>query len=291
VFLCQLNAARFEIARFTTGIPVLHPQVSSWSCLWRPGTGTTERYFKRTQENRLVFENSPIAIVYGGGGPVRARLDTPPVAGEFPILGDLRNEGLTDYLVLPAPFSDGTIKAVSFATARRQGFSEGAVAGLQAVVSPLSLLLEIQTLQRTAITLLETYVGRETGRRVLEGAIHRGMQETLQAVIWFSDLQGFTAMSERLAGPELIALLNDFFGSVSQAIEDHGGEILKFIGDAVMAIFPRPCCLRCCSGRSGSRYCGIRRHQSAASAGGRPGNRLWDRAPYRRGILWQQTSP
>src|SRR5262245_7201037 len=237
-FLCQLNAGAFDIARFTTGIPVLHPQVSSWSCLWRPNTGTIERYFQRTQENRAVFENSPIAVVYGGGGPVRARLDTPPIAGEFPILADLRAEGLNDYLVLPVPFSDGSIKAISFATDRSQGFSDTAIGGLQALVPPLSMILEIQTLQRTAITLLETYVGRETGRRVLHGDIHRGMQETLRAVIWFSDLQGFTALSERLAGPALIALLNDFFGPVSQAIEDHGGEILKFIGDAVMAIFP-----------------------------------------------------
>jgi adenylate cyclase len=237
-FIGQLNAAAFGIARFTTGIPILHPQVSSWSALWRRQSGVSERFYQLTAETHAILDRSPIAVVYRGGGAVRCRLDTAAAPDEFPILADLRAEGLTDYLVLPAPFSDGTIKALSFATDRPRGFSDTAIASLEAVAPLLSMILEIQTLRRTATTLLETYVGRQTGRRVLEGAIHRGMQQTLRAVIWFSDLQGFTALSERSEGAALIDLLNDFFGAVGRAIDAHGGEILKFIGDAVMAIFP-----------------------------------------------------
>jgi adenylate cyclase len=237
-FIDQLNAAGFDIARFTTGIPILHPQVFSWSALWRRNSGVSERFFQLTADTRAMFDRSPITVVYRGGGAVRCRIDTAPTPGEFPILADLRAEGLTDYLVLPALFSDGTTKALSFATDRPQGFSNTAIAGLEVVAPSLSMILEIQTLRRTATTLLETYVGRQTGRRVLNGAIQRGMQETLRAVIWFSDLQGFTSMSERLEGAALIDLLNDFFGALGQAIDAHGGEILKFIGDAMMAIFP-----------------------------------------------------
>jgi len=236
----RLNVAGIDVRRITTGIPILHPQVASYSALWNRGAPVTEREYHLDPKTLGSLRGSPIAIVYGGGGPVRCNPGAPPLLGEFPIVADLRSEGFTDYIVIPAPFSDGTIKALSFATDRAGGFRETDIGLFEAMMPLLAMVLEIQALKRTARILLETYVGAETGRRVLEGAIRRGMGETIHAVIWLSDLRDFTVLSETLPRDELIALLNDYFGALSDAVMIHKGEILKFIGDAMLAIFPVP---------------------------------------------------
>ena len=102
----------------------------------------------------------------------------------------------------------------------------------------MAVNLEVQALRFTARTLLETYVGRQAGARVLEGAIRRGMGETIRAVVWLSDLRGFTSLSEQLPRDALMELLNEYFGSVCAALDARGGEVLKFIGDALLGIFP-----------------------------------------------------
>jgi adenylate cyclase len=233
----RLLATGVDLIRLTTGIHILHPQIDASSCLWQRDRPVTERRFKLNREGTQQFQNSPMPIVYGGQ-PVRKRLDGSPEEGEFPIFADLRNDGATDYLALPLPFSDGSSKAVTFVTARPGGFPDGHVALLADLVPTLAMILEIQTLQRTTLTLLDAYVGPTAGRRVLEGAIKRGMCEPIQAVIWFSDLRSFTELSESLPGVELLQLLNDYFGVMTEMVGRHGGEVLKFIGDGLLAIFP-----------------------------------------------------
>lgn len=230
----KLREAGVDLTRLTTGIHILHPQIDAASCLWQPGKPITERRFKM---NHAVVQNSPMAAVYSGR-MVRKRLDVPPEDGEFPIFADLRKEGAIDYLAFPLPFSDGSWSAVTFVTARVGGFPEDQVALLASLVPALATILEIQTLRRTTLTLLDTYVGPTAGRRVLEGAIKRGMSEPIQAIIWFSDLRGFTELSESLPGDELLQLLNDYFGVMTDLVGRHGGEVLKFIGDGLLAIFP-----------------------------------------------------
>ena len=127
---------------------------------------------------------------------------------------------------------------MTFATPRPDGLSTAEVALLQRLVPALAPVLEIQALRRTAQTLLATYVGAVTGGRVLAGQIKRGMGETIRAVIWLCDLRGFTPLSERLPRDALILMLNDYFGAMCRAVEAEGGEVLKFIGDAMLAIFP-----------------------------------------------------
>ena len=169
---------------------------------------------------------------------MRCQLTATPSDGEFPILKDLRREGITDYIVLPVPFSDGTNKAVSFATTRTNGFSDSEIASFVAMIPAFSFNLEIQALRRTARTLLDTYVGRQSGGRVLEGQIKRGMGETIRAAIWLCDMRGFTSLSESLPRDELIEMLNQYFGPMCDAVDANDGEVLKFIGDAMLAIFP-----------------------------------------------------
>jgi len=237
-FAGQLQQAGVDVTRITTGVPILHPQIVSFSGLWRLGDGVSERLYHYDDNVRSALSASPILIAYSGEGPVRCRLTGPPVEGEYPILADLRREGFTDYFVIAVPFADGTHKALSFATARADGFSDAEIALFEAVVPAMAFHLEVQALRRTASTLLDTYVGHLSGRRVLDGHIRRGMGETIRAVIWLCDLRGFTSMSEALPRDVLIEMLNAYFGPMCDAVSEHRGEILKFIGDAMLAIFP-----------------------------------------------------
>ena len=161
-----------------------------------------------------------------------------PREGEFAILDDLRRDGFTDYIVHAVPFADGSHKALSLATRRAGGFTDDEIALFAAMIPAVAFNLEVQALRRTARTLLDTYVGRQSGGRVLEGQIQRGSGETIRAVIWLCDLRGFTNLSEQLPRDELIDLLNSYFGPMCDAVAKEGGEVLKFIGDAMLAIFP-----------------------------------------------------
>jgi adenylate cyclase len=142
------------------------------------------------------------------------------------------------------------------------GFSENDLAALEEVSRALGVMVELQSTRRIAKTLLDTYVGARTGFRVLSGAIRRGTGETIRAVIWINDLRGFTAASENLERDELIALLNDYFEILAQAVLAEHGEVLKFIGDGMLAVFE-------CSGTRHQRpaalqHCGLPTMRSPA---------------------------
>src|SRR5271166_3690740 len=236
-FAAHLRDARVDVSRITTGVPVLHPQLFSVSSLWERDKGVTERRYRVDPTQDAILANSPIRSAYDGN-PFRSRLTTAAEQPEFPILTELRSTGVTDYVVLPVPFSDGTNKAVSLATTRAGGFSDDEIALFEAMTPAVAVNLEIQALRRMARTLLDTYVGRQSGGRVLAGQIRRGAGETINAVIWLSDLRGFTGLSETLPRDELIGMLDHYFGPMCDAVETNGGEVLKFIGDSVLAIFP-----------------------------------------------------
>ena len=233
----RLRDGGLPIVRFTTGVPSLHPQVDSFSTVWERDKGLSFQQYRRAEEGEAVYRDSPLFIVYNEGRSVRCDLVAPAKEGEFSILPDLRTAGLVDYIVVPIPFSDGSHKAMSYATDSKGGFSDAEIAVLEGIAGDLAPVMETIYLRHLAKTLMDTYVGPIAGQRVLDGAIKRGMQETIRAAIWFSDLRGFTPLSETLPGSQLIDLLNDYFDAMAQAIEGEGGEILKFIGDAVMAIF------------------------------------------------------
>jgi len=226
------------LARYTTGVPSLHPHVDSFSTLWERGKGMTIRHFRQETADSTELDRSPIMIAYHQGRSQRYRLEGDPDDGEYSLLTTFREAGLTDYVVLALPFSDGSHKAMSFATDRPGGFSDADIDLLHGLRHPMAAVIELGYLRHMSVTLMETYVGPVAGRRVLDGAIRRGSGETLRAVIWFCDLKGFTALSERLPGQVLIDTLNAYFDATTSAIETQGGEILKFIGDAVLAIFP-----------------------------------------------------
>src|SRR3984893_17764983 len=237
-FAHELRANGVDVSRISTGVPILHPQIFSFSGLWQLDKGTTERLYRASPDSLAMMARSPIRIAYEGGGPVRCDLSAPARDGEFSMLEDLRRDGLSDYIVYSVPFADGSHKALALATARRGGFHSDELALFVAIIPAVAFNLEVQALRRTARTLLDTYVGQQSGGRVLEGQIQRGTGETIRAVIWLCDLRGFTNLSETLPRDALIDLLNCYFGPMGDAVAAQGGEILKFIGDAMLAIFP-----------------------------------------------------
>ena len=193
-FAHELRAAGVDVSRITTGVPILHPLIFSFSGLWQLGKGTTERLYRT---GPATMANSPIRIAYEGGGPVRCDPAAPPREGEFAILGDLRRKGFTDYVVHSVPFADGSHKALSLATTRRGGFKGDELSLFEAMIPAVAFNLEVQALRRTARTLLDTYVGRQSGGRVLGGQIQRGTGETIRAVIWLCDLRGLITCPRR----------------------------------------------------------------------------------------------
>lgn len=233
----RLIEAGLPLSRYTTGVPSLHPQVDSFSVLWERGKGITHRQFRERTEIASQLQRSPIIIAYREGKSRRYRLEGPALDDEYELLGDFRKAGMTDYFVLALPVSDGSSKVMTFSTDQPGGFLDSHIEILNGLQHPLAVIIELGYFRHLTTTLMETYVGPVAGRRVLSGDIRRGAGETFRAVIWFCDLKGFTALSERLPGQVLIDTLNAYFDAATTAIEDHGGEILKFIGDAVLAIF------------------------------------------------------
>jgi adenylate cyclase len=183
------------------------------------------------------FKRSPLAILYETAQEVRYRLDDPD-SNRFPFFDDMRAEGVTDYIALPLLFTDSSIHASSWTTKRPGGFSDEQLNDLRALVRPLARVIEIVNHRRIASNLLDTYVGNRAGERILGGQIRRGHTDTMQAAIWLSDLRGFTTLSDRLPAEIVVDVLNRYFDCQVAAIRTRGGEVLKFMGDGLLAVFP-----------------------------------------------------
>ena len=233
----RLVAAGLPLWRVGAFVQTLHPDVFGRSFIWRPGAEVVVNTANFDLPDSTQFTRSPLAILYGSGHEVRYRLDDPE-SRRFPLFDDMRGEGVTDYIAIPLLFTDGTIHATSWVTKHPDGFTEEQLAALRKIVAPFARLGEIFALRRTAATLLDTYVGNRAGERILAGQIRRGHAETMQAAIWLSDLRGFTALSDRLPAEIVVDVLNQYFDCQVPVIRKHGGEILKFMGDGLLAVFP-----------------------------------------------------
>jgi adenylate cyclase len=218
-------------------IRTLHPDIYGRNFIWKPGAeveiGTVDFKILDSPD----FHTSPLIIVFQQGLEVRARADDPQ-SKRFPIIDELRAEGATDYIALPLRFIDGTINASSWTTKQPGGFTDEQVNALRAVMPALARYIEIVSLTRTAALLLDTYVGNRAGERILGGQIRRGHTESMHAAIWLSDLRGFTALSDRLPAENVVEILNQYFDCQVASIRAHGGEVLKYMGDGLLAVFP-----------------------------------------------------
>jgi adenylate cyclase len=233
----RMVAAGLPLWRVGVFVRTLHPEIFGRNFIWKPGAevevGSVDYHILESPD----FHTSPLIIVFQQGVEVRARIDD-PASTRFPIIEELRAEGVTDYVALPLLFTDGTIHASSWTTKQPGGFTDDQLAALRGLITPLSRVVEIINWRRMAAGLLDTYVGNSAGERIMGGQIRRGHTETMNAAIWLSDLRGFTALSDRLPAETVVEILNKYFDCQVTAIKKHGGDVLKFMGDGLLAVFP-----------------------------------------------------
>jgi adenylate cyclase len=235
----RLVAAGIPVLRVNLRGGTLHPQfLGSVYVWWRTSAQTQEIMITHEVADLIPPEQNPVLRVLNGE-ILRRRLEGPDVRLDFSILHDLKARGATDYFALPVggAFGPRAYMAV-YVTDRPGGFSEREIADLSAVSDRLSIVADMNSQRQIAENVLKAYLGPQTGRKVLAGQIRRGSGEAIAAVLWSSDLRRFTQMSDQLSGEEVIGMLNDLFDLQAKAIARHGGEILKFIGDGLLAIFP-----------------------------------------------------
>jgi adenylate cyclase len=232
----RLLRAGLPLWRVSYALMTMHPEVLWRTVQWRAGAGVVVRDQPHQRLDDAFYTDSPVATARRTPTPIRVRL----VDGvlPFPICADLRGEGGTDYYIHSLPFANGQVSYVSFASQIGDGFSPEDLATLEAIRPFLARRLELESAYYATRALLDVYLGRNAARRVFAGAFQRGRGELIDAAIWFSDMRDFTALSDRSSPAAVIEALDAYFDAIASAVAAHGGEVLKFIGDAVLAIFP-----------------------------------------------------
>ena len=238
--LCQrLNAAGIPLYRVAVFVTTLHPNVAGRGFFWREGQPEVEvAEASYAVLNSDDYFKNPIYAVFLEGKEVRRKVSAPDCPRDFPLLDGLRGEGVTDYIAQPLDFINGETHAASYTTCQAEGFTVPQLAALERVRPALTRIAEILALKRTAINLLDAYLGHQAGAKVLTGQIKRGDGQEINAVIWFCDLRNSTPLADSMSREAFLGLLNDYFECLAGAVLDHDGEVLRFIGDAALAIFP-----------------------------------------------------
>jgi adenylate cyclase len=246
-FCTGLNSAGIPIKRALLGADTLHPVLAGRIFSWHQEQEEVALHeFGRSvsDEGMRKWRESPFYHLEESGEPhLRVRMVGLNGSHPFPIINDLAGEGYTDYLVTMTRFGEkaiiGQLDSVyaSWTTAHADGFSDKQIETLNALIPFAAAAVRSASVRRIAETLAETYLGRDAARRVLGGTIGRGDAERISAALWFSDLRGFTRLVDTVSPELIMPLLNDYAGAAVAAVHAHGGEVLKFVGDGVLAIF------------------------------------------------------
>ena len=233
----RLTEAGAPVDRLRLSMRTVHPLVTGRSVVWHrdrgmePATATPHGL-----EQRPTYINSPLAIIEETRRPFRRR-SSELNAGDHSLLHSLAQEGMTDYLAVPTFFAGQRRAAIVISTRAPGGFDDGDLAKFEALALVAAPVLEVLRIEDVASAVAEAFIGRHSGPRVLAGRIQRGDVERIEAAIWFSDLQGWSRLANTLPPEAAVAIANGYFEIVDAAITAAGGEVLKLIGDAVLAIF------------------------------------------------------
>ncbi|NIY74145.1 adenylate/guanylate cyclase domain-containing protein [Thalassospira sp. HF15] len=233
----QLNTNGFHIARMRCSMQALHPQVAVWSFTWDRDQGAHLWEANHGIHESGAYIGSPVEEVNLHGGPVRIQLAKVDPADHHPLVGELVEMGLTDYYCTRVRFSGGRWCVMTIATDQSGGFEDGEITCFDGLLDHIGVVLELHVTKRIEHSLLDTYLGERTGARVMHGQMRRGDGETIRAALWFSDVRDFTVLTETLSVEQLLDSLNVYFETVERAVRAHGGEILRFVGDAMLIVF------------------------------------------------------
>ena len=239
LFCERLVACGMRLDRLALFVQPLHPNVAARGFYWRRGAAEIEvneedHSFIGTEEQL----SSPIYRVRTSRREIRRRLEDAAAPLDFPVLDELRSQGVTDYLIMPLEFVSGEVHGLSVATRSAGGFTDAELAAFKRVLPAFTRLVEVFGLTHKAANILDAYLGSHAGEQVLQGRIRRGDAERIHAVIWFCDLRDSTPLADALGPEAFLALLNEYFECVLGPVLERGGQVLRFIGDAALAIFP-----------------------------------------------------
>ena len=246
-FCANLNRAGIPVKRALLGADTLHPVLAGRIFAWHADKEDVALHeFGRSisEEGQRKWRESPFYHLESQGGDnLRCRILGHNGDYPFPVLSELAEQGYTDYLVTMTRFGErgviGQLDSIyaSWTTAHAEGYSEKQIETLNALIPFAAAAIRSASVRRIAETLAETYLGRNAARRVLSGTIGRGEAERITAALWFSDLRGFTRLVDTVSPELIMPLLNDYAGAAVSAVHAQGGEVLKFVGDGVLAIF------------------------------------------------------
>jgi len=234
----RLCAAGLELQRASASLMTKHPDVFGRQLIWTRGEGAHSLLRSHEVIASAAYQASPVAFVRRERRPLRARLDGPAEDLGYAVMRELKAAGLTDYFITPMPFRSGVVSFVSWATDRPGGFRDEELALLQGIVPALSLRWELASATYALESLLSTYLGDNAAARVLGGEFKRRTGSRIRAVIWATDLRGFTTMVDEQPIDDALSTLDEYFSCVAAPVARHGGEVLKYVGDAVLAVFP-----------------------------------------------------
>ena len=235
----RLNAIDVPIDRASTAIDTLHSEYSGVGRVWTRSAGTTVRLFPHGEASEKAYRQSPFHAVHESGAWLILDLREADEA-RFAILPELRADGYTGYVVVPVFFTNGTHNGLTFATQAEGGFRDEHIAILRFIMPALAAVMEMRIVNRQLDQVLRIYVGDEPHRAILSGDIRRGQVKRIRSAILFADMRDYTRLSADLTPEQAVELLNHFFDCLVPAIEREGGEVLKYLGDGLLAIFREP---------------------------------------------------
>lgn len=238
-FLWRLVAAGLPLDRASLHVGTLHPQLFGFAWNWNRSDGFCDEVkVAEAAVGSEAYRRNPLFRVIEHGETVRADLRDAETCGHFPLMAELAEQGMTEYVALPLHAGGAYHNAATAATRQAGGFTATQFDDLSRLLRLFALHVERHIALRISGNVLATYLGAEAGGRVLRGSIKRGSGAPISAIIWISDLRGFTDLSDRLPGPAVIALLNAYFERLAGAVLAEGGQVLKFVGDGLLAVFP-----------------------------------------------------
>ena len=234
----HLEEAGIPLCHAAMFVSTLHPNVFGQSFHWKRGSGTSVQSSPLEIVDTDQYRQSPVLAIRSKNKILRYQPQAADCPDDFPILKEFREIGITDYYATPLRFTNGEIHCVTWGTDHPNGFNDSHISALDDLCAPLARIAEIFALKRMAGSLLDTYLGKQSGQQVLDGRIRRGDGEKTLSVIWFCDLRDSTPLSESMPLNEYFETINEYFEQLAGAVLDHNGEVLSYIGDAVLAIFP-----------------------------------------------------
>lgn len=235
-FLDGLIDLGLPIDRAASAIETLHSEYAGIGRFWTKEEGVSVRYLPHGDRRQEVYEASPFAYVSRSGEWLLVDLRETP-DDRFPIIPELKEAGYRWYLTIPFKFINGTHNAISFATRSDGGFSEENLTVMRLLIPTFGLVTELRATSGRLDDVLRIYVGDEPHREILSGAILRGQVTRIRSAILFADMRGYTRLSSTLEPEAAVELLNNYFDCLVPPIEEEGGQVLKYLGDGLLAIF------------------------------------------------------